>query len=154
MVDVSALLRGLAKSKAKRWFGDNIALSFDLNPVPLISAPPEDIIEIVENLLSNALRSVRQAGRMHGEVVVTTRSVSVPRGGLEIEVYDNGKGVPRDIERRIFEAGFTTFKEHGGTGLGLYLVQTLAEIHKGTIKCESQFGNWARFKVFLPADTV
>ncbi len=152
-VDVNEQIRNLVQQR-KEWRKERrIGVRFDLTlqPIPLMSMSEEDVIEMVENLLSNAIRSIRTAGRKRGEIQIAT---SVAKTGdvdeMELVVQDNGTGVRRDIQEDIFEKGFTTYGLRGGTGLGLYLVRSIVTGYRGRIRVESQYGAWARFIIRIP----
>jgi two-component system sensor histidine kinase FlrB len=63
-------------------------------------------------------------------------------------VRDNGPGIAPDVQGRIFEPFFTT--RSGGTGLGLAVVQAVAQAHRGSAWVESQPGQGATFGLTLP----
>lgn len=69
------------------------------------------------------------------------------RLALELQVIDNGPGIPPDIVDRIFYP--LVSGREGGSGLGLTLAQTFVQQHEGTIECASQPGKTV-FKVILP----
>jgi PAS domain S-box-containing protein len=99
-----------------------------------VRADPGQLRRLVENLLGNAVR--------HGgdEVTVTV-------GDLDDGFYvaDDGPGVPADERERVFETGHTTASE--GTGLGLYIVQTIAAEHGWDIALTESADGGARFEV-------
>ena len=66
-----------------------------------------------------------------------------------IEIRDNGPGIPKEIQRRIFDAFFTTKPVGKGTGLGLDIVQRIVEKHGGELDLESEPGD-TRFCIRLP----
>ena len=68
---------------------------------------------------------------------------------LNIDVVDNGPGIPDHMLNRIFYPMVTG--REGGTGLGLSLAQALINQHAGLIECSSQPGNTV-FSIFLPMD--
>jgi signal transduction histidine kinase len=152
-VDVNAQIRSVvgqrSQWKRERQFGIDFELK--LEPVPPIDMSEEDVLEIVENLLSNSIRSIRSAARKQGEILIITRVVTAGKENeLEIVVQDNGTGIRRDLLDEIFEKGFTTYKGAGGTGLGLYLVRGIITSYRGKIRAESQYGSWTRFTIRLP----
>lgn len=109
------------------------------------------IHQAVTNLVSNAIKysptgsCVEVTGRLAGEVV-------------EIEVVDNGPGIPAKHLPRIFERFYRVDKarsrELGGTGLGLALVKHIALAHGGAVDAQSVVGKGSRFTIRLPlADT-
>lgn len=82
-------------------------------------------------------------------MVVKTRDVS--DNMLEVTVKDDGHGVPKDIQSRIFEPYFTTKGIGEGTGLGLATVSAVIEKAGGIIRLESEEGHGAEFIIRLPA---
>ena len=102
---------------------------------------------VVINLLDNALKYAKDGKRVAVSVQVAGRHV-------EISVTDEGPGIPRDEQRRIFDR-FVRGKDARdgrvrGTGIGLSLVKRIAEEHGGYARVESQVGNGARFVVGVP----
>lgn len=73
-----------------------------------------------------------------------------PGNYIEIEVKDNGVGIPEDILPNIFEPFFTTKPQGKGTGLGLSAVYGTIQQHKGSINVSSEFGKGTSFKIALP----
>jgi signal transduction histidine kinase len=71
------------------------------------------------------------------------------RKGVRIVVADNGSGIPREIRYRLFEPFFTT-KGEKGTGLGLWVSQSLVEKHGGQLRVRSTPGVGTAFSIFLP----
>jgi PAS domain S-box-containing protein len=86
---------------------------------------PGEVKQVVSNLLTNAI----DAAPMQGSVKVTTSRV---KGMALLRVEDNGPGIPEVIHERLFEAFFSTKKEHG-TGLGLWVSKGIVEKHGGNI---------------------
>jgi len=110
----------------------------DLYPVRI---DPAQFKNVVLNLLINA----REAIGEQGQIAVATRELE---GEVQIRVADNGGGVPREAEERIFEVFFST-KERG-TGLGLAIARRIVEEHGGTLTLENHPGRGAAFVVHLP----
>jgi signal transduction histidine kinase len=95
-----------------------------------LDADPTRVAQIVSNLLNNAAKYTPEGGRIG-------LSASVADGWAQIEVSDNGIGIPDDMRSQIFEL-FTQVKTpsaraHEGLGIGLALVKQLVELHGGTI---------------------
>lgn len=102
--------------------------------------------EIVQNLVSNALKFTRE-----GAVSV---AVTVEGDQLRIAVQDDGPGIPVESQQRVFEM-FERIEDPGsprapGVGLGLYIVKNLAHLMQGRIELESQPGVGTCFTVRLP----
>jgi PAS domain S-box-containing protein len=86
---------------------------------------PGEVKQVVSNLLTNAI----DAAPMQGQVKVTTKRA---KDMAVLRVEDNGPGIPEVIHDRLFEAFFSTKKEHG-TGLGLWVSKGIVEKHGGSI---------------------
>jgi two-component system, NtrC family, sensor kinase len=125
----------------------------DMPPVP-VDAPL--LHQAVMNLLTNALEAVEP-----GKGVITVRLIYYPPGGrgegsppsAELAVIDNGPGIPKERQARIFEP-FHTTKGSRGTGLGLAVTKRIVEEHRGRIRVESAEGQGAIFRIILPAETT
>jgi signal transduction histidine kinase len=70
---------------------------------------------------------------------------------IEVEIRDDGPGIPADKHERVFEAYYTTKEK--GTGLGLATVKHNVELYGGTVRLESELGKGARFTLVFPART-
>ncbi len=107
------------------------------------------LVQIVTNLLSNAVRYTPDGGRI---------DLSLAREGEEavLRVRDTGLGIPPEMLSRVFEpfvqADSSLTREQGGLGIGLTLVQRLVEMHGGTVQALSLgLGQGSTFTVRLPA---
>ena len=95
------------------------------------------------NLLSNAFHAVNA----QGDVWIRTRSVG---DAVEVEIEDNGAGIPKESLNRIFEPFFTTKPIGQGTGLGLSISYGIIEQHQGNIEVTSTPQKGSCFTVRLP----
>lgn len=113
----------------------------------------KDVIDtIVSNFVSNALKYTPR-----GEIVVRTSQQEY--GGtkyFELSVSDTGYGIQREALPKIFDRYYQVGGEHqqSGTGIGLALVKSLAELHKGTVGAESELGRGSRFWFRLRQDNT
>jgi signal transduction histidine kinase len=71
---------------------------------------------------------------------------------VEIDVVDNGKGIPKEHLNKVFDPFFTTKDTGKGTGLGLAICQRIIESFHGDIKVESEPGKGCRVMIFLPIE--
>lgn len=112
------------------------------------------LVHLCINLLHNAADSIRSRppGAEPGRIRITWSAAGGNRGLLE--VWDNGPGIPRDVQARIFEPFFTTKPVGSGVGLGLSTCYRIAQTHGGSIRVESEPGKWCRFLVDLPLTTT
>lgn len=104
---------------------------------------------VIENLLKNSLTSL--SGDDSGLVRLATRDIEEGSGLIELEIADNGRGIPFRDQRKIFSAGFST--RRGGWGLGLTLSRRIIEeYHGGKIRLRaSSPGKGTTFIIVLPA---
>jgi signal transduction histidine kinase len=114
----------------------------------VVQADPNRLRQALENLVSNALKH-SPAGR---PVVIHVERQQRPDGSwAQVEVRDQGPGIAPELIPRIFER-FVKGPGSTGLGLGLYLVQRIAEAHGGTLTVHSEPGKGARFTLALPED--
>ncbi|MDD5761296.1 MAG: GAF domain-containing protein [bacterium] len=124
----------------------SISSVVDLSPdLPSISADPDQIRQVVWNLVSNAIQAVGGSGIL----TVATHLADPAEGiGVVLEVSDTGGGIPHDVVHNIFNPFFTTKAK--GTGLGLPIVHAIVEKHGGTIHLDNREGVGVAFSIFLP----
>ena len=124
----------------------SISSMVDLSPdLPSISADPDQIRQVVWNLVSNAIQAVGGSGIL---TVATHLSDPAEGIGVVLEVSDTGGGIPHDVVHNIFNPFFTTKAK--GTGLGLPIVHAIVEKHGGTIHLDNREGAGVAFSIFLP----
>jgi PAS domain S-box-containing protein len=128
--------------------------------IPAVIADPTQVHQIMMNLCTNAIHAIEDE---HGTISVFLDSIGVGEVGNEkgevpepgeyvrLVVSDTGKGMPREIQERIFEPYFTTKTAGEGTGLGLSVVYGIVKETGGTITVESEVGRGTTFSVYLPA---
>ena len=111
-----------------------------------IYVDPQSIFRCMLNLLTNAADAVPAVG---GQIDIVARSQAE---NIEIDITDNGPGIPTEYRKKIFDPFFST-KGAQGTGLGLAVTQKIVQEHGGTLTILDQSGGGAHFKVLLPAHT-
>ena len=99
--------------------------------------------QVFLNLTQNAIQAVSEKG----EITLETRFLA-SRGEVEVNVIDNGPGIPADYRTRVFDPFFTT--KDRGTGLGLSICHTIVKQHKGSILLGSGDGDGTKVSVRLP----
>jgi len=113
-------------------------------------ADPQQLQQVVWNLVQNALRY----GRLPGEparVLVVAR-LQTDKGPPLIEVVDRGPGIPAKVAAQVFEPFFTTYEY--GTGLGLYLARQMCEANQAGLEYVPVAGGGSCFRITLPAPPV
>jgi signal transduction histidine kinase len=132
---------------------DGVELVADLDRgTTTVRADPEQVRQVLLNLILNAKAAVNGAGR----ITVRTRRGRTPlalpspgsRPPVEVAVEDTGCGMDSETQAKLFTPFFTT--RRGGTGLGLAIVKQIVEAHKGEIRVDSEVGRGSRFTVSLP----
>lgn len=118
--------------------------------LPDLTADREQMIQAVLNIARNAA----QAMSGNGQITLRTRAVRQVtllkhrwKLAIEVQVIDNGPGIPRNILERMFYP--LVSGREGGTGLGLTIAQSFIQQHQGTIECESRPGH-TQFIIRLP----
>ncbi len=114
----------------------------------MVLADPLRLQQIFTNLLSNAAKYTDEGGK----ISICLRKQA---GQAIIQVRDNGSGIPKELQQRIFDpfqqAEATMSKARGGMGIGLAIVKRLTEMHGGAVEVESEgLGKGSLFTVRLP----
>jgi signal transduction histidine kinase len=104
--------------------------------------------DLMSQVLINLVRNAAQAARAHSEAPHVWLSMTRTRlGRTEIEVADNGAGVPEGLRQDIFLPFFTTRAD--GTGVGLSLARQVVLAHRGAISVGDREGGGALFRIVL-----
>jgi two-component system sensor histidine kinase ResE len=111
----------------------------------VISGDEDRLMQVIVNLLANAVRFTPRGGNVIVRVVDAGPEV-------EVEVEDTGRGIPAAALPYIFEWYRQAHQDPGGTGLGLAIARGAVEAHRGRISVESQEGKGSRFTVMLPRE--
>jgi signal transduction histidine kinase/DNA-binding response OmpR family regulator len=107
---------------------------------------PEKIEKVLFNVFSNAFKFTPDAGHVY-----VTLEADASRQAALIKIADSGVGLSREEQERLFEFFYQgNIRSQNGTGVGLALSKELVELHKGTIRVESEKNQGAVFVVSLP----
>jgi PAS domain S-box-containing protein len=166
LLDVSRVTRGLVKiNKSPQDFKSIVSsaveqvrplieaqrhhLTLELSAEPAhVSGDEKRLIQILTNLLNNAVKYTPEGGHIHLRMQVDAELISM-------HIQDNGIGIAPELQSRIFDlftqADRTSDRSQGGLGIGLALVKSLAELHGGKISCISKgIGQGSEFIVTIP----
>lgn len=115
--------------------------------LPHIMAEPEQLQQVLINLIQNSVRAVGSVNPKKILVKVEADPKSL-RPEVVISVEDNGAGIKKENLDKLFIPFFTTTPS--GTGLGLSISQKIVEAHRGRVEVATEEGKFARFSVILP----
>ncbi len=119
-------------------------LDLAVSPIPVVNADPDQMVQVLTNLIQNAIDAARASAEP--QVLVSLSAHGADR--VRLTVRDNGPGVPAELRERLFEPYVTTKPE--GTGLGLAIVHRIVVEHGGEITHADAAGGGAEFTVILP----
>ncbi len=125
--------------------GKKIDLNYKVDPAaPYILADEFSMEEILFNLIENSVAAIVEAGKI--EIRVWIRK----NGQIEIEVVDDGEGIPQGNIGKVFDPFFTTRSPNEGTGLGLFIVYQLMDAMKGSVHIEALSKHGTRVSLLFP----
>jgi signal transduction histidine kinase len=140
-VDMEQLVGQAYETFADQARARAIDYSVDVRSRPVIVSDGDRVLQIVDNLLSNAFRATPNGGRIQLEL-------AQENGTVQVAVEDNGPGIPDEQRERLFRPFVS---RSGGTGLGLAIAKELSNALGGRIELQSEVGRGSRFELVLPA---
>ena len=150
--DLGELIRKIHSISHAKFSDAGVEFSVEVAPdLPDVVCDAEGIRSVAMDLISNALDACSwkdYSPSQKAEVILRV----VPgkeEGHIELQVQDNGEGMPEEVRKRIFTPFFST-KEKKGTGMGLAVVARIVESHQGDTFVHSKPGEGATFRVSLP----
>lgn len=158
LISINEAIRATSRLLDHR-LGAHVALALNLaEPGILVMVDPFQLDRTLLNLITNARHAMPNRGtvtlgttRREFTVAEPLSPDTIPPGDYAvISVADTGTGIPPDQIPRIFEAGFSSKKASGGTGLGLSSVREIVRQANGFISVESVEGHGTRFEIYLP----
>jgi signal transduction histidine kinase len=126
-----------------------IKLKLDSTTNDQFEADPQQLKQVLLNLVQNAAESIGEKG----QITLRSRRDRIMLKGektdaVVIEVEDNGPGIPAEVQDRLFDPFFST--KENGTGLGLAIAAKIVDKHEGALVFETQQGHGTTFGVVLP----
>ncbi len=112
--------------------------------LPELVCYPQQLNQVFMNMLLNSAQAIQNP---MGEIVITTDFVP---SGIRIRIRDNGCGIEKKNQSRIYDPFFTTKEVGKGTGLGMNVVYNIIKKHKGSIEFWSEPGTGTEFTIVLP----
>lgn len=155
-VDFAGLVRDCVETTRTRYHLDNLALQFEENGSaqwPRVSGDPEELRTAVINVLDNAVKY------SHNQVSIKAELATLDDKHIALRVHDHGVGIPpqdlKRVFRRFYRVQDRALSSVKGTGLGLFIVQSIAQKHGGRVFAESEgSGKGATITIELPRSAV
>ena len=147
-VNIRLLLEEIKEETKEAAVRSEINFHWNIDPDLHLLTDPAKVKVIIKNIIDNAVKFTER-----GSVTISAQRSN---NGLELDVIDTGIGItPEDLSVifepfRQIESPLT--RQHGGTGLGLYIAKRLLELLGGKITVESTIGCGSVFRVWIPAD--
>jgi two-component system OmpR family sensor kinase/two-component system sensor histidine kinase BaeS len=145
-LDVGILVEDVARAFEPQAAGKGVAIRVDVQRVAPVTADGARVRQVIENLLTNALRHTPAGGSIHVRLCAG-------RHGLEVQVVDTGSGIAPEDLPHIFER-YRKAPDSTGSGLGLAIARRLVEAHRGSITAASEPGSGTTISFTLPADSA
>jgi PAS domain S-box-containing protein len=147
-VSLADLLESALEIMRGRLHHLRVDVSVQIQSLPAIECVPDQISQVLLNLLINALQAIESTGRQEGgRIDVEGRTIGP---WVSISVRDNGCGIDPRHREKLFDPFFTTKPVGEGTGLGLAISHGIVSGHGGRIEIESRPGEGSCFRVLLP----
>ena len=150
MVNVNELLRQVLELETDRLLAAGIVVDWRPAPVlPQLPAHKNQLRSLFKHLIDNAIHALNESGRSHRDLLLATRAVP---SGVEVDIQDNGPGIPLADRYRVFEPFYIGWRNRRGkAGMGLALSQEIVNDHGGCIEVDPQFQDGCRIRLSLNA---
>ncbi len=155
-VDLGALATRVVAGFEPAAAARSVALELQVAPaLPPAVADADQVAQVLQNLIDNALKYGRERGRVQVGVAPARPGGRWPsRAGVLLTVRDDGPGIPKQhvprLTERFYRVDAGRSRKAGGTGLGLAIVKHIVNRHRGLLGIESEEGKGALFSVWLP----
>jgi two-component system phosphate regulon sensor histidine kinase PhoR len=154
-VDVAEVTQRIAAAFEPRVQAREVHLDLDLaESLPLVTADADQLEQVVQNLIDNAVKYGRAGGRVRVVAKLAKSGRWPARPGVVLSVSDDGVGIAKEHVPRLTERFYRVDKGRsrtaGGTGLGLAIVKHIVNRHRGQLVIESEEGKGSTFSVWLP----
>lgn len=144
-VDITKMVSDILDALETEIRQNDIQVKNDLQKLPKIRGSPIQLRQVFINILLNAIQAQPNGGLIR--ISSRTETGSKPHW-LIIQITDHGPGIPRSHFNRVFEPFFTTKEK--GSGLGLFIVKRLVQMHRGKVKIMSDEKKGTTVEVKLP----
>jgi len=151
-VNIDSIVEGALKIIGKSLENNNIEVRKQTAYNPIVKAYESELVQMLMAIISNAKDAIMERSIKSAEITISTMQNPDFPGFVELQICDNGGGIPVEIIDRIFEPYFTTKSTKNGTGLGLYIAKTIIEKHQnGSVGVKNK-EDGACFWIRLPVE--
>ena len=160
--DIVSFVKEVASHFEEEAIQRNIILSVEsIEEETSLWADPSMLEKVIFNLLSNAFKATKDNGIVSIKIRVLLKPINFPllnnnedHFGIEICILDSGIGIDnKDLDKifnRFYQSNEMDKQYYGGTGIGLEVVKSFIDLHKGTIEVNSEKDKGTEFKIILP----
>ena len=145
-VNLNQLIKNIVYNNQGKALEKNININFELEDINTY-LDREKISQLIVNLLSNAIRYTNESGNIHLKLYKKDNYI-------KMHFKDDGIGIPKDSLNYIFERFYrvdeSRSKHTGGIGVGLTIVKSIVDLHKGNIEVKSKVNKGSEFIITLP----
>jgi signal transduction histidine kinase len=129
-----------------------IGISVECPDDLVLDGVPGLVEQLLTNLIMNAIQHAFDDGHRAGTIRIQVERAD---GGIHLAFTDDGAGMAAESRARIFEPFYTTRRDRGGSGLGLYICYGIVTSRLGgTVQCHSEPGAGCRFDIHFPVRAV
>lgn len=154
-VHVPAILNRVKATLESLATDEGMTIELDVEDgLPSVSASEDELTQVFQNLIENALKYGRRGSQVHVRVFRQPDIAGLIGPGILIEVTDQGEGIAKQhiprLTERFYRVDTHRSRDKGGTGLGLAIVKHIINRHRGRFLITSEEGVGSRFTVVLP----
>jgi signal transduction histidine kinase len=132
----------------QNYIKQGITVVREYSEIPMVNCYEAELNQVWTNIIFNAIQAMKNKGTLTINVREENEN---SQKSIVVSIRDNGSGIPKDIQPKIFDAFYTTKKSGEGSGLGLHICKQIIDKHNGSITVDSEIGN-TTFKVKIPLE--
>ena len=145
LVDLEKLIKETVVWLERQFSRKDIIIVLNLSRLPTVIGNKDQLEQVLVNILTNAKDALPEGGK----IKITTK-YDTEKNNVQIDIEDNGTGIPEDMMNSIFDPFFSTKEKELGTGLGLPISLTIMKEHGGFLRMESTPHEGSCFSMILP----
>lgn len=147
---INDIIEDSLKVIGKSLENNNVAIERKLNSMTPIKIHSRELLQVLLNIIKNAKEALLENKIKNGIISIETKE---DEDNIYIIICDNGKGIPANIIKKVFNPYFTTKSEKNGTGLGLYMSKTIVHKHlDGKMEVKNREVGGVCFSITIPKE--